>query len=55
MLRMPGRFNVENALIATATTAAARVGVAYIKAGFKETAVKGRTQVLQETAHFPHF
>lgn len=55
VLNMPGRFNVENALIAAAITALAGAQPEHIRAALRETAVKGRTQVLQETAHFSTF
>lgn len=55
VLNMPGRFNVENALIAAAITTLAGVQPEHIRAALRETAVKGRTQVLQETAHFSTF
>lgn len=55
VLNMPGRFNVENALIAAAITTLAGAQPEHIRAALRETAVKGRTQVLQETAHFSTF
>lgn len=55
VLNMPGRFNVENALIAAAITTLSGVQPEHIRAALRETAVKGRTQVLQETAHFSTF
>ena len=46
VLNMPGRFNVENALVAAAMTSLAGAAPMCIKAALKEVTVKGRMQVL---------
>lgn len=48
VLNMPGRFNVENALVAIAMTALAGAAPMCIKEALKEVTVKGRMQVLPE-------
>ncbi len=47
-LHMPGRFNVENALVAIAITSSLGVGIEAIQAALKKVLVKGRTQVLKD-------
>lgn len=52
---MPGVYNVENALVATAVSHLLGVDNETINSGLKTVRVRGRTQVLQETAHFTTF
>lgn len=54
-LNMPGKFNVENALTAIAITHRYGVSKDIIFEALRKVFVKGRTQVLQETAHFSTF
>lgn len=54
-LNMPGQFNVENALMAIAITYKCGIEKEVIISALKKVFVKGRTQVLQETAHFSTF
>jgi UDP-N-acetylmuramoyl-L-alanyl-D-glutamate--2,6-diaminopimelate ligase len=54
-LNMPGHFNVENALIATAITAKIGIDKNTIAKALSQVAVRGRTQVLQEVAGFTTF
>lgn len=54
-LNMPGVYNTENALIATAICDLIGVDKAYINFGLQKVSVKGRTQVVQEVAHFTTF
>lgn len=54
-LNMPGVYNTENALIATAICDLIGVNREYIDSGLKKVSVKGRTQVVQEVAHFTTF
>lgn len=54
-LGMPGRFNVENALVAAAITAGLGIDTDCIRQGLREVSVKGRTQVLQCAAHISTF
>ena len=54
-LNMPGRFNVENALIAIAVTTCMGVDMPRITEALAEVSVKGRTQVLKEVSHFSTF
>lgn len=55
VLGMPGIFNVENALAAAAVTSLAGIGPKERAKALREIAVKGRTQLLQDTAHFTTF
>lgn len=55
VLGMPGIFNVENALAAAAVTSLADIGPEERAKALREIAVKGRTQLLQDTAHFTTF
>ncbi|MCI8418692.1 MAG: UDP-N-acetylmuramoyl-L-alanyl-D-glutamate--2,6-diaminopimelate ligase [Lachnospiraceae bacterium] len=55
VLGMPGDFNVENALAATAVTFLMGVGSQARGEALRRVAVKGRTQLLQDTAHFTTF
>lgn len=52
---MPGAFNVENALVAAAITHLCGIPMEDIKNGLKKASVKGRTQLIPETAHFATF
>lgn len=54
-LNMPGVYNTENALVATAICDLIGVNQEYIDLGLKKVSVKGRTQVVQEVAHFTTF
>lgn len=54
-LGMPGRFNVENALVAAAITGGLGIGTDCIRQGLREVSVKGRTQVLQSASHISTF
>lgn len=54
-LNMPGEYNVQNALIATAICDMNGVDPEEIAKGLEEVSVKGRTQVLSETSHFSTF
>ena len=55
VLGMPGDFNVENALAATAVTFLMGIGPKAREEALRRVAVKGRTQLLQDTAHFTTF
>ena len=50
-LNMPGRFNVENALIAIAVTSDMGIDLPCITQALAQVSVKGRTQVLKEASH----
>lgn len=52
---MPGVYNVGNALAAIAFAKEAGIPEGAIQSGLKRTFVKGRTQVMKETAHFATF
>lgn len=54
-LNMPGIYNVQNALIASAICSFAGVEAEKINAALKKVSVRGRTQVIQEVAHFTTF
>ena len=54
-LNMPGVYNVQNALIASAICSSIGIGVEQIAQALKKVSVKGRTQVIQEVAHFSTF
>lgn len=54
-LNMPGEYNVQNALVATAICDLLGVDEKSISAGLQSVSVKGRTQVLSETSHFSTF
>ncbi len=55
VLKMPGSFNVENALVAAAMTTLAGVAPACIIAALKEVTLKGRMQVLQGVSEYAMF
>lgn len=52
---MPGVFNVENALVAIAIAHLCGISPEVIGAAMKKVSVKGRTQLIRETAHFATF
>ncbi len=52
VLNMPGRFNVENALAAISVAADMGIPVPVITRALAAVTVKGRTQILGQTAHF---
>lgn len=52
---MPGTFNVENALVASAVAYLCGTSEDAVRAGLKKVSVKGRTQLIRETAHFATF
>lgn len=54
-LNMPGSFNVENALVAISIAYMNGIGFDTISSAMKKVYVKGRTQLLQGTAHFSTF
>ena len=54
-LNMPGAYNVQNALIASAVCNFVGVGVDQMGKALKTVSVVGRTQVIQEVAHFTTF
>ncbi|MCQ2521827.1 MAG: UDP-N-acetylmuramoyl-L-alanyl-D-glutamate--2,6-diaminopimelate ligase [Lachnospiraceae bacterium] len=54
-LSMPGIYNVANALSAIAFAKEAGIPESAIISGLARTFVKGRTQVMKETAHFATF
>lgn len=55
VLNMPGKFNVENALIASAIAFLNGINEKTVFLALKEVSVKGRTQLLQEVSHFSTF
>lgn len=54
-LNMPGEYNVQNALVATAICDMMGIDENSILEGLCNVSVKGRTQVLPETSHFSTF
>ena len=54
-LNMPGKYNVENALIASAICSLLGVDEEKIRAALSMVTVKGRTQVIPDVAHFTTF
>lgn len=54
-LNMPGIYNVQNALIASAICSLDGADAEKIGIALKKVSVKGRTQVVQEVAHFTTF
>ena len=52
---MPGIFNAENALVAVALAGLCGVSAQNMSAALKKVSVKGRTQLIRETAHFATF
>ncbi len=52
---MPGVFNVENALVAVAIAHLCGIPQETTAAAMKKVSVKGRTQLIRETAHFATF
>lgn len=55
VLNMPGRYNVENALIASAVTFLMGIDQDVIAAALRKVQVKGRTQLLTDASHFSTF
>lgn len=55
VLNMPGNFNVENALVASAIACLAGIKEETIALALKKVSVKGRTQLLQQVSHFSTF
>lgn len=55
VLNMPGNFNVENALVASAIAFLAGVPEETIFSALKKVSVKGRTQLLKQVSHFTIF
>jgi len=55
VIPMPGRFNAENALVATAVCKSCGVDNSSIEKGLRATTVKGRTQVVREASHIATF
>lgn len=54
-LNMPGTYNVQNALIASTICSFIGVEKEKIETALKKVSVRGRTQVVQEVAHFTTF
>lgn len=54
-ISMPGIFNVENALVAVGIAYLCHISESAIVSGMKKVSVKGRTQLIPETAHFATF
>lgn len=54
-LNMPGVYNVQNALIASAICSFIGADEEKIRTALQKVSVKGRTQVIQEVAHFTTF
>lgn len=54
-LNMPGVYNVQNAIIASAICSLIGVEKEKIETALKKVSVRGRTQVVQEVAHFTTF
>lgn len=54
-LNMPGEYNVQNALVASSICQFNGVEKEKINIGLKKVSVRGRTQVVQEVAHFTTF
>lgn len=52
LLNMPGDFNVENALAAISIARAEGINMDTIQSALRQVRVKGRTQLVRETAHF---
>ncbi len=52
---MPGIFNAENALVAVAVASLCGISFDSIAYGLRHVYVKGRTQLIRETAHFATF
>ena len=55
VIPMPGRFNVENALVAAALAFSCGIHDDGIKKGLRNVSVKGRTQVVREASHIATF
>lgn len=55
VISMPGRFNVENALVATVICNDCGISKRAIEDGLKKTSVKGRTQLIKEASHIATF
>ena len=52
---MPGIFNAENAMVAIAIAAFCGIKVEDMNKALRKVSVKGRTQLIRETAHFATF
>ena len=52
---MPGIFNAENALVAIAIATLSHISMEDISKALRRVSVKGRTQLIRETAHFATF
>lgn len=52
VLNMPGEFNVENALAAISVARTEGIDMETVRAALKKVFVKGRTQLVQDSAHF---
>lgn len=55
VLNMPGEYNVENALVASAVTFLMGIDQDVIASALRKVKVKGRTQLLTDAAHFSTF
>lgn len=55
LLNMPGDFNVENALAAICIAREEKIEMNTIQSALKKVYVKGRTQLIEDTAHFTTF
>lgn len=55
VIPMPGKFNVQNALIATCICKLCGLDAEAIEKGLRATTVKGRTQVVREASHIATF
>lgn len=54
-LNMPGDFNVQNAMAAICIAKAEGIPMQVISRALRKVVVKGRTQLIQDTAHFTTF
>lgn len=54
-LNMPGDFNVQNAMAAICIARGEGVSIPMISQALRKVTVKGRTQLIQDTAHFSTF
>ena len=55
LLNMPGEFNVENAMAAICIAREEGIDMDTIRSALKKVFVKGRTQLIQDAAHFTTF
>lgn len=55
LLNMPGDFNVENALAAICIAREEGIDMDTVQSALKKVYVKGRTQLIEDTAHFTTF